>query len=158
MILLIIIKISINLLYENEYFSIEKWKYTYITQSMETIDSIELETLINENPEKLFVVYFGRDNCSWCVEYISKIKKIFDICQLEDGISMNCYYLDTKENNDIVTQQLREKLGVDFVPTIVFVQNGSVYLLTSKELALDDYDVWLQTNILDKILSKEMRQ
>ena len=103
-------------------------------------------------------MYFGRDNCSWCVEYISKIKKIFDICQLEDGISMNCYYLDTKENNDIVTQQLREKLGVDFVPTIVFVQNGSVYLLTSKELALDDYDVWLQTNILDKILSKEMRQ
>lgn len=146
------------MLYEKDYFSIEKWKYMYITQSMETIDTVELKTLISENPEEIFVVYFGRDNCSWCVEHISKIKKIFDICQLEDDISMNCYYLDTKKNNDIFTQQLREKLGVDFVPTIVFIQNGSVYLLTSKELALDDYDVWMQTNILDPILSKEMRQ
>ena len=150
LVILVVLKIGIGFFYENDYFSIEKLNYLSKTITMNQIETVELEALIDSNPNEILMVYFGRDTCPYCVENITKVKKIFDI--YEQSAQVKMYYLDTKKNNDYSTQKLKENLGIEYVPTIVVLKDDKKMLFGSEEFVLSDYEVAFEKKFLESFI------
>lgn len=136
--ILLVAKFSIDIAYQNGYIQPDKWKYLYLTSSMENINTIEFKQLLESKSDKINMIYIGRDNCPTCVSSIDKIKNIFNK-QKENDSLVRVFYYNTKKNNDSSSRELRNNLHIDYIPAIIVIKNNEKFLFKSEDLILDDY-------------------
>lgn len=143
LLILLIAKFGINYCYENNLFSISHIKYNFYVNSLEKIDSEELNLVINESYDEISIIYMGRESCPVCVELLPNIKAIFkkfdETTVNASTVQINQYYFDSEQNNDALGQQLRKQINATTVPVIILVKDGTVELFESDSLALVDY-------------------
>lgn len=100
--------------------------------------------LLNDNRKKSnILVYFGRRTCPYCREFVpnlhDEVKKT----------SLTTYYFDT-ENTDKIPekQQVRGKLGVKFVPSLLyFKSDGSIEKYNPKNQELHSWIMMMERDV-----------
>lgn len=80
-----------------------------------TPEELSEKVLSNENN----YVYFGRQTCPYCRAFVPKLNK------LSKERKINIYYIDTENTDtDIKLQELRSKLNIETVPSLLLFKNN----------------------------------
>lgn len=157
-VVLLAMKFGINIAYDNGYFSPDQWRYSYLTMSMQKIDTNEFKDILQRSSQDIYMIYVGRNTCPTCIESIDNVKNIFDYYEevgKKEDISIKLCYFDTKQYNDSIAVDLRKSLGIDYIPTIVATQNKKVFLFDSDNFALSDCEDVFKESILKTIKFEE---
>lgn len=143
LLILIVAKFGINYCYENDMFSLDHIKYTHYVNSLEAIDSEQLNDLVNQTQDEINIVYMGRKTCPVCVKLLPQISTVFETY---NQITLNGtkneiyqYYFDSEKNQTALAKQIREKIGANTVPVIIIIKDGNITLFDSDSLILSDY-------------------
>lgn len=148
LVVLVVIKLGISAFYDTDKFSFDQLKYSFYTSTMDKMDTKGLENLLAQDEERdggdnITIIYMGRDSCPYCVKLISRINQIFNNSKSiklgENSVKINRYYFDSEKNDNKKTRELRESIGVEFVPTIIVIKNGNVSLFKTERLEEKDY-------------------
>lgn len=66
-----------------------------------------------------FFIYFGRATCPYCRDFVLELKEVAEDNQI------NIFYLDTENTeSNLELQKIREEYNVEYVPTLLYMQNG----------------------------------
>lgn len=92
----------------------EKTEYQKNIESLYSISAKEVgEKIRNEDS---FYIYFGRESCEYCREFLPKLNYIVK----EKKIKV--FYLNTQNtDNDTKIRQIRDTLNVEYVPEFIYV-------------------------------------
>lgn len=102
--------------------NIEKYTddYEKNIQNFNEITSDELLSMLDDKKELL--VYFGRESCPYCREFVPILNTT------SSGKNREIYYIDTEETeNNMELKKLRENLGVEFVPSLLKFNPDGTY-------------------------------
>lgn len=117
----------------------EKRYQKYII-NFSTIQPNELDNIIEH--ETLYL-YFGRATCSYCRAFVP------DLASISQKNGVTIYYIDTKNTDtDKELQSLREKYNIEFVPSLIKIEQGDSNSFKS-------YNTKNDRNELEKFLSKK---
>ncbi|NBA57119.1 DUF6568 family protein [Enterococcus hirae] len=88
----------------------------------------------NDLIDKDYLLYFGRESCANCREFIYELKK------KSEGRNLSVFYIDTEhadKNSNI--SNLCNKLNIEFIPSVLYVSNGKVSLFNGEKLTFEDF-------------------
>lgn len=114
------------------YFKEDKSPYALAVSQLEQISKDEVSSKMDNHED--FIVYIGRENCPYCVEFSEQLSEINS--QFEEVL----YYLDT-ENFSEEDKEIMKRMTVQFVPSIVKVEDGEPLLL---DIAVSTSDILAQ--------------
>lgn len=112
--------------------------YVNATEKMATLDTTQLEEILNGEQEEVTLIYMGRKTCPDCVQAIGDIKKMFQNNQtLADGQHVAQYYFDTDANRDENAAAIRESLDIYTVPSVLVVRGDDVTVHSKRFAQID---------------------
>lgn len=105
--------------------------------------TIQPNKLDNIKEHETVYLYFGRATCSYCRAFVPELASISQ----KKGVTI--YYIDTENTDtDKEIQSLREKYNIEFVPSLIKIEQGDSNTFKS-------YDTKSDSNELEKFLSKK---
>lgn len=90
--------------------------YDDIVSGFTTISTKKLEEKVGEGEE--LYVYVGRKDCPYCQKFVPVLK---EVAKTKD---LKIYYIDTNVDPDI--DAFAEKLGMEYVPSLLYVKEGDI--------------------------------
>lgn len=104
------------------------------TKGMKRIDTDTIVGIINSKSKEKIIVMFSRDSCTQCIEYFPTIKKALEELPKDYYV----YYYDTELNrNDNYFNKVSQELNVQYVPTIILLEEGKVKLNIQGDILSD---------------------
>jgi len=152
LIILILLKIGVNIIYEKEIFTIENINYSITTLQMEQITTAEFSEILKSSNDNIspVIVYMGRKSCPACVELLPIICSILEENDtLANGDDVKQYYFDSEKNKNEETQKLRESIGAKFVPSIIVIQGREISVFDSDDIVSESFSNEM-ANLLNK--------
>ena len=149
---LLVAKFGISYLY-NQDMSLDKIKYQFYTASLEEINTQDLKAILEEKANSIYLIFVGRDTCPTCIDTIGNVSQIFSKCDdnLEGEYTVfKCYY-NTKKYNEKAAVELRNDLGIKYIPAILVVKNGDMFKFDEENLVVSDYLDIFQNDILKRL-------
>lgn len=110
----------------------QKVKYEKLTSDFNKIVPQEWEDLVQKNQQ--FFVYFGRETCPTCRNFVFYLNKNF--------LNKNeiLYYMDTeKTEQNLALKKLRESLKIDYVPTLASINSGKLEKYDEKKESISKF-------------------
>ncbi len=117
--------------------------YIIFTSQIKSVDSYDIELIIEDEFKSDVLILVGRLSCSSCIDIYKNIKTILDKTQVE-----NIAYYDTdKSRQNSNFKKVGDYLNIDFIPSLVYIKEGKVvYTFSPIDLDIDNIDA-----IIDKL-------
>lgn len=106
------------------------------SDNIKNFNKVEIEGIIDKISKKdEFVLYLGRETCSYCVDFVPILNKV---AQAEN---VEIFYVDTENtSSDPELEKFRGDYGINYVPSLLLFENEEVKYLefpTTEKAVID---------------------
>lgn len=148
---LLLIKAGISYVYAQG-IDLDKIKYHYHVSDLTPISTDDFNNLLAQHNSDTSLIFVGRDTCPTCISAIEHVSDIFNLCDSTlNSQTIHKYYYDTKQYDEKAAVELRNSLGIAYIPAIIVIHEGQILKFDEENLLVSDYSTIFQDSILSKI-------
>lgn len=104
--------------------------FSFVESSYEKIQNIE---------DVEYCIYFHRDDCQYCKTFKEDLRNI----ALNRGLKNTVYTLETSSLNNAQKKAVQDKYSVQFVPSLVLIENGELVWTISGDTTKEELENYL---------------